>query len=257
MGCSRLNLSSAASFDNYELQHPFAEGQFRYVARGVYTNGPRCGQPCVCKWFKSGVVYERTFFEKDLKAVGKAQEIINAFYTAGITTSRISLNHPEVWVFRYNGSHAGQHTLTEPFINNYRKFNSNSGYVGGYDHWSEVMQALSHYSYHKTGGHMVLCDLQGGITSRGAVLTDPVILSRTRAYGVTDLGPNGISTFFARHRCTRFCQAHWQRPRYAAMYYQMTSSTTMELVPAARPGLQLQPVIYEDDDDDDYYGDGY
>jgi hypothetical protein len=37
----------------------------------------------------------------------------------------------------------------------------------------QVMQALSHYSYHKSGGQMVLCDLQGGMLSRGrgAVLT--------------------------------------------------------------------------------------
>jgi hypothetical protein len=35
------------------------------------------------------------------------------------------------------------------------------------------MQALSHFSYHKTGGQLVLCDLQGGMMSRGrgAVLT--------------------------------------------------------------------------------------
>jgi len=37
----------------------------------------------------------------------------------------------------------------------------------------QVMQALSHFSYHKSGGQMVLCDLQGGMMSRGrgAVLT--------------------------------------------------------------------------------------
>jgi hypothetical protein len=102
---------------------------------------------------------------------------------------------------------------------------------------------------------MVLCDLQGGISSRGAVLTDPVILSRSRSYGVTDLGPNGISTFFAQHICNRFCQAHWQKPRNPAVFYHMTPSTTMELPYAPRPALQLPPVIYEDDDDD--YDDDY
>jgi hypothetical protein len=99
----------------------------------------RCWQPCVCKWFKTGAVYEETFFEKDLKAVKKAQEFIDAFNSLGITASRISLNHPRVWVFeRSAGRYAGQNTLTEPFINNYRKFNSNTGHVGGHDGWSEV-----------------------------------------------------------------------------------------------------------------------
>jgi hypothetical protein len=41
MGSARHNLSSAATFDDYELQNPFASGQFRYVAKGRYTNGPR------------------------------------------------------------------------------------------------------------------------------------------------------------------------------------------------------------------------
>jgi hypothetical protein len=39
--CARHNLSSAASFERDELDYPFASGQFRYVAKGVYTNGPR------------------------------------------------------------------------------------------------------------------------------------------------------------------------------------------------------------------------
>lgn len=76
-------------------------------------------------------------------------------------------------------------------------------------------QALSHFSYHATGGSYVLCDLQGGVMEggKGVILTDPVILSRDREFGVTDLGAEGISTFFARHRCTKFCREHWQHRR--------------------------------------------
>ena len=56
------------------------------------------------------------------------------------------------------------------------------------------MQALSHFSFQITGGQHLLCDLQGGVSDcDGAVLTDPVILSMDRCYGVTDLGPEGIS----------------------------------------------------------------
>ena len=49
----------------------------------------------------------------------------------------------------------------------------------------------------------MLCDLQGGVYRDGAVLTDPVILSRNKLYGLTDLGPTGISSFFSRHVCVR------------------------------------------------------
>lgn len=65
------------------------------------------------------------------------------------------------------------------------------------------MQALSHRSYHKTGCQLALCDLQGGIYSDCAVLTDAAILSRTPAYGVTDLGPDGIDNFFTHHKVSQ------------------------------------------------------
>lgn len=52
MSSSRWNLSSHASLPGYELEHPFASGQFRYVAKGAYINGPRFPPPpvgsCCC-----------------------------------------------------------------------------------------------------------------------------------------------------------------------------------------------------------------
>jgi hypothetical protein len=50
--------------------------------------------------------------------------------------------------------------------------------------WPRVMQALSHFSYHQSGGQHVLCDLQGGVYRDGIVLTDPAVLSRTKEYAI-------------------------------------------------------------------------
>ena len=49
-----------------------------------YTKGPRKGEHCVWKVFKSGSVYEKKFFREDIKAVDKAAEIIEAFLLAAI-----------------------------------------------------------------------------------------------------------------------------------------------------------------------------
>jgi hypothetical protein len=68
-------------------------------------------------------------------------------------------------------------------VEHWKKFNSNSGWVAEDDLWDSVMQALSHFSYHTFGGNLLLCDLQGGILKNGAVLSDPVIMSRNRKYG--------------------------------------------------------------------------
>ena len=91
-------------------------------------------------------------------------------------------------------------------------------------------------------------------------LTDPVIMSRHKSYGVTDLGPDGISTFFARHSCNQYCQGHWQTPRNVAVHYAMRAGTTMELFNECHMyggvGHCCAP-IYEDDSDDSYDSDDY
>lgn len=224
----RYNNSSCGHVDNEELKHPFAEGSFRHVAMGHYTDGPRQGQPCVVKWFKTGVVFEEEYFRLDIKAVDKAVEIVNRFNELSIVNKSIRVNVPEVWTFtNAAGGWAGVKHLCEPFIHNYEKFNSNSGWVNEEETWGEVMQALSHFSYHVSGGQFVLCDLQGGIYRYEVVISDPVILSRTRQFGVTDLGSQGISNFFSQHVCNNFCRPNWTRPANPVPHFEPVLGTTM------------------------------
>uniref|UniRef100_A0A7S0ZGD2 Alpha-type protein kinase domain-containing protein n=1 Tax=Timspurckia oligopyrenoides TaxID=708627 RepID=A0A7S0ZGD2_9RHOD len=202
---------------------PFAEGAFRYVAEGTYTRGERQGERCVVKWFKSGCVYDESFFANDIQVVDKAMEIIGQWNNARFINKRIILNRFQVWT-----DSRGRKTLVEPFIDNWEKFNSNSGWVSEDEtSWNRVLQALSHYSYHITGGHFVLCDLQGGLYRNGVILTDPVILSRTRQFGVTDLGAQGISSFFAKHECNEYCRNGWTQPRNPISYFDDIPGTTM------------------------------
>lgn len=188
------------------MANPFVQGAFRWVAKGAYVDGGRQGQACVCKWFKAGGTMDSDYFTLDIKSVDKALEIINHFNQLNILNKTVKVNVPEVWVWGGNNSRAGQKSLVEPFIQNYKKFNSNSGWTDESKPWALAMQALSHFSYHISGGNFVLCDLQGGIYQNEVVLTDPVILSPTQQYGVTDLGPNGISSFFSQHVCNEHCR---------------------------------------------------
>ena len=225
---ARCNNSSSASFTNYALSHPFASGTFRWVAKGSYTTGARSGEACVTKWFKSGHHFEKTFFNEDIKAVEKAIDIVSQFNQSNIIDKTIKVNRAEVWTFTdSSGSWSGRKSLTEPYIADWVKFNSNSGWADDSTIWGEVMQALSHFSYHVSSGKFVLCDLQGGLYSNGAILTDPVILSRTKSYGITDLGELGISNFFARHECNRYCKARWQQPRKQSKSITAYKGTTM------------------------------
>ncbi|KAH8162630.1 hypothetical protein CIB48_g5614 [Xylaria polymorpha] len=155
MSNSRTNNAFSARI---RLDKPLAAGTFKNVYIGEYTGGTRAGQRCVAKEFKSGSVYEDHYFEEEMKVIRCAQGVIDDWARAEIINERILLNIPQIWTYR-----TGIKALIEPMIENFEKFNSNSGWVADTgDPWSEAMQALSHFSYHNSGGQLLLCDLQGG-----------------------------------------------------------------------------------------------
>lgn len=141
----RHNNSNNASFSDHALENPFASGAFRWVAQGSYTSGPRSGQACVVKWFKTGAVFEEDYFALDIKAVNKALELVNRFNQLNVVGQTVKINVPQVWKFEDNvdDDWAGQRVLCEPFIQGYQKFNSNTGWNDDSRAWGQVMQALS------------------------------------------------------------------------------------------------------------------
>lgn len=142
----------------------FAHGTFKNVWQGRYTQGIRAGQKCVAKEFKTGSVFEAHYFEEELNIISRAQKIIDNWHDACYSGQRIILNTPQIWTYEDSGAK----TLVEPMIENFEKFNSNSGWAdttGGAS--SQIMQALSHFSYDNSGGQFLLCDVQGGVYSDG------------------------------------------------------------------------------------------
>ena len=240
---ARRNNAHRATFSNDALDHPFSSGTFRWVARGTYTEGNRAGEACVCKWFKTGGVLEAHFYDTDIAASNEAVKLITKWNAKRLIDRMVKINMPEVWTFDPHSaaSWAGRKVLQEPYIENYQKFNSNTGWSDDTLPWPRVMQALSHFTYHVSNGQKLLCDLQGGVYQDGVVLTDPVVMSINREYGPTDLGKNGISSFFAHHQCNEFCRSEWRQPRNPTPYYSRTAGTTMEHVPTRN---SRQPMSY-------------
>ena len=243
------------------LQEQWNQGAFRWVHTGRYApdpripgdnGGPQNGELCVLKEFKSGSVYEDSFFQSDIKAVAKAAEIVDAFNAhndrIGMAYGRktIRMNKPEVWEDVYpDDSGKKKKKLVEPLLEGgFLKFNSNSGYVNGAD----FMQALSHFSYHCTRGKYLLCDLQGGHYESCYVLTDPVIMSmdNEKYYGSTDLGSEGINNFFAYHKCTRFCHRYWlqlKNPRPSSRIPCLQSTSMSLEIGIMKPRIDQQKTM--------------
>lgn len=239
----RSKIVETTNQSNYciTLEKRWNQGAFRWVHKGLYVpnpaipgddGGPQNGQVCVLKEFKTGSVYEDSFFENDIQAVDKAGAIISEFnwYFADRGKKTIMLNRPQVWQEVYPDE-TGRHKkkLVEPMLEGeFLKFNSNSGYTNGAD----FMQALSHFSYHHTNGQYLLCDLQGGHYEDCYVLTDPVVMSRDKKeFGATDLGVEGMNNFFAHHKCNHFCDRRWLKPTSPKVSHRLpaVASTSMSL----------------------------
>mmetsp|Transcript_9375 Transcript_9375/g.16609 ORF Transcript_9375/g.16609 Transcript_9375/m.16609 type:complete len:554 (+) Transcript_9375:86-1747(+) len=234
MDCHRTSMADktnqGATSATYSRE-PEWEGEHRLVARGKYTKG-RSGE-CVVKWFKSGTVFEDTFWQKDLNAVQKAAEIVDAFNLTGRVKDTIFINRPAVWI--QCETHAK--LLVEPMLADFRKFNSNTGFV---NEGCDIMQALSHFSYHYTNGQCLLCDLQGSCGG-GYTLTDPVVLSIGQDYGLTDLGQRGIENFFVTHQCSNHCSRGWKKARAEAHFTPQEGSLMLAPGQRQQAGPRFQP----------------
>ncbi|ATZ55219.1 hypothetical protein BCIN_11g05000 [Botrytis cinerea B05.10] len=197
-------------------------GFFKNAYEGFYTNGERSGQRCVSKQFKTGFSYQDYQYRQQIEVEEKAKSIIDAFNATNTPSEWHSDlfdggNTIPIYPVRFHPStlctnnETGAMSFIEPFIENYRKFNSALGQAPDDDEFAAPIQALSHFSYHISDGKMLLCDLQGGGDANGYTLADPAIASvgPQRLYGPSDMGPQAILTFFKNHVCEVYCNPQW------------------------------------------------
>lgn len=174
--------------------------------------GTRNGQAAVCKRFKPEYRHFATeYFEMDFAIIDQTVEYAEEWNDFCRHGHEILVNRGAI-----HRSNSGIEYLVEPYIRQYEKFTSNSGWIGDTDDDDvRIMEAFSHFTYHSSGEQHLVCDLQGrhrqDRNKRRFELTDPAICSYHREYGPTDLGWRGIESFFANHDCNEFCRSHWDR----------------------------------------------
>jgi hypothetical protein len=72
------------------------------------------------------------------------------------------------------------------------------------------VQAFSHWTYHVSGGRLMVTDCEGCFDAARNVftLTDPAVhCVSLLAYGGTNMGTKGFERFFKTHRCNAICCA--------------------------------------------------
>jgi hypothetical protein len=106
---------------------------------------------------------------------------------------------------------------------------------------SDFAQAFSHFSYVRSGGKIMIVDLQGILRvnddgTKTFIFTDPAIHKRKRLsghfrhvdFGRTDRGKKGMLAFFNTHVCNDACRLLGMRPREKRTFFPATCIPTVE-----------------------------
>jgi len=172
------------------------------------------------KWtkptFNNGQLpYSTDVYREDMRCIRRTLDFVRAFTATMVTKTQIRVLVPTIHRFDEESLMPNVVYLREPYISGFQKWNSNSGWVNHESEVSPLMCALSHFSYHASGGNNLLCDLQGSWvkTSNLVILTDPVIMTvGPRKFCLPDGGISGMRTFFKKHVCTKYCDPRWILP---------------------------------------------
>lgn len=109
------------------------------------------------------------------------------------------------------GERKGKCMYIEPFLDGkYIKYNGNAGYANDDPELAEdpsnlAAQAFSHFTFERSHGRFLVCDLQGV----GKMMTDPAVhtLDPYRfSLSQTNLGAEGFMFFFAWHERNKLCR---------------------------------------------------
>ena len=194
---------------NFESES-FAEGRFRRAYRGKWTAPPSdAGHPCVVKELKEEYSWKPTDWDTTLKITERAKELAIPFNAEIRTNKPISFTDVHVMVVVSNPNPherpmLNEYVTCEDYIpGQFKKWCNNYGYI---DEESSSLHAFMHWSWGHSNGEEMIADLQGVRNPHSFKLTDPVIMSLAESYGATDMGVEGMTMFFLKHRCNRFCQ---------------------------------------------------
>lgn len=96
---------------------------------------------------------------------------------------------------------------------------------------NNIPQAFSHFTYERSMGKQLVCDLQGVWNPEdGFMLTDPVVhyvcpMGKKHKNGATDKGLDGVKKFFATHKCNVLCEKMGLKSRSPHNLIRVSSNT--------------------------------
>ena len=181
---------------------PFAKGAFRFAYYGVDRNQPMVFKTLI---FSRDPVTDEKEHEENVKLQLLSDYYIKKFNAIKPATAP-RMRYVGARLYEMNGvRYFGEDVLPGKFV----KYNNNSTYVNP-DPEGALAQTFSHFTYHMTGGKLLICDIQGcyDVARKEFVLTDPACHTTVgvKEFGDSNLGQKGMDLFFSVHECNQFCK---------------------------------------------------
>jgi len=191
---------------------PLAEGGMRWCVRMMLDtrpDGSRNGKKdeAVAKFFKAGTF--RSIRTETRSFFAEAMTQMHARHLAELFNKEMGKKGLQAAIRPIRMLPASVASLVEakaqliniePILEGkFVKHNDNDGNVSSKE---EVPQAFSHFSFHVSGGSVLVCDIQGVASN----YTDPQIHSIDgKGFGIGNIGKEGMTAFIKTHKCNRIC----------------------------------------------------
>eukprot|EP00993_Chasmostoma_nieuportense_P000644 NODE_1593_length_1446_cov_88.016679_g1511_i0.p1 GENE.NODE_1593_length_1446_cov_88.016679_g1511_i0~~NODE_1593_length_1446_cov_88.016679_g1511_i0.p1 ORF type:complete len:413 (+),score=88.33 NODE_1593_length_1446_cov_88.016679_g1511_i0:110-1348(+) len=177
---------------------PFQEGTMRTAFHMLDLSKPEHCQHCVCKISKDPQEDTSTYFV-DVEMQALAKLFADEFNKL---TPPKCIDFLEASLMKCIERCSQPILAVEPYLRGtYIKHSNNYGFISEDDR--STPQAFSHFSYCRSKGNLLICDIQGV----GDKYTDPQIHSRDgKGFGKGNLGVEGMVKFFMTHRCNAICR---------------------------------------------------
>ncbi|CAE7224830.1 ak1, partial [Symbiodinium pilosum] len=179
---------------------PFGKGAMRFAFYVVDQDHPETKQVGKVYQFDDEAYQCKATYEGDMNSQAVAQFLAKEF-SIEYPETPIEFVQAQLLVLQSRASGLPfKYMALEPWIpGKYAKYTSNAGHIAAD---SDVAQAFSHYTFQKSGGDVLVSDIQGVQTT----LTDPQIHSEdVNRFGRGNLRTKGMDMFFASHVCSDIC----------------------------------------------------
>jgi hypothetical protein len=176
---------------------PFQEGTMRTAFHLFDLSLPDGKQHFVCKMSKDPKEDTSTYFD-DVEMQAFSKLFADEFNKLNVVKK---IDFVEASLIKCLERRNQPILAVEPFLNGkYIKHSNNFGFVSEEDR--NTPQAFSHYSYCKSKGEYLICDIQG-VEDK---YTDPQVHSKNgKGFGKGNMGVEGMAKFFQTHRCNAIC----------------------------------------------------